>query len=147
MNNARIALQRMASTGHAPTPTLSEKPLQLARNSLETSQRLVSTQLLLTRWALEVGDKQSLNDNRSVQAFTALSSAVKEPFVSSLFSLHESNLVHKELGCWDQSDLYQTEIKWESCGMLCWALRIFDTVPGYDDVFSREKMYKVFSPN
>ncbi|KAJ3372002.1 RNA polymerase subunit AC19 [Kappamyces sp. JEL0680] len=146
-----------ASVGQAAPPAAPSVRFKNAQSPVRVAERLVATQLLLTRWALETGQRQSkaepvpasderyaTDDNsRATQAFSALQKTLSHPSVSDILTAKEREwMLTKKLGSWDlMEDLYPVELRWESLGMLCWALRIFREIPAYDDYFPREAAY------
>ncbi|KAJ3301417.1 hypothetical protein HDV03_000863 [Kappamyces sp. JEL0829] len=143
---ARMLRRSFASVGQAAPPAAPSVRFKNAQSPVRVAERLVATQLLLTRWALETGQRQSkaepvpASDERATQAFSALQKTLSHPSVSDILTAKEREwMLTKKLGSWD--DLYPVELRWESLGMLCWALRIFREIPAYDDYFPREAAY------
>jgi hypothetical protein len=105
--------------------------MRLTKTPKELAERTLTTQLLLTRWALETTLQQTNDKQQDTQkAFDALSKCISHHSVDKYMTEKEKVLFGKSLGInciliriigsWDQPDSYETEIQWESLGMLLW---------------------------
>ncbi|KAJ2997199.1 hypothetical protein HDV02_005797 [Globomyces sp. JEL0801] len=109
--------------------------------------RAACTQLLLTRWALESSHKSlpktETPDSRGIEAFNTLKKTIDATQIHKFMTAREKSLFEKEYGTWDVvEDLIPVESRWESFGMLLWALRIFRDLPDFYSRFPNEDMYK-----
>lgn len=62
--------------------------------------------------------------------------------MSTHLTKFESTLLNKELGTWEEKQhINQLYPRWESLGMMLWALRIFKQVPEFHDTFPPKEVY------
>ena len=117
---------------------LNSPALEFARSSKELANRLVSTHLLVTRWALEMQERESKKDSiameykasDAVKSLTKCLTTLDWTAKSGKFTEFEEQVMKLPLGEWKaDSHLYGLEMRWESLGMLLWMLKIMKDVP------------------
>ena len=125
-----------------PSQPLAHQHLSLQKTPSELASRLVSTHLLLTRWALELQEKEPKKEGEEAKvvgektyktsdAQESLKKCIEHVGGRVAFTPIESQKILKTgLGEWGSEDLFSLEMRWESMGMLLWSLRILKDVPG-----------------
>ncbi len=58
----------------------------------------------------------------------------------------ERRMIFSDLGNWTPQDVIYADFRPEALGTLLWALNLFPQLPSYDQEFSREEIFQVFSP-
>jgi hypothetical protein len=114
----------------------------LNKTPRDIALRACCTQLLLTRWALESASPQT-DSLRGEEAYRALTETIKKTEMEKFMTPRESELMRKDYRGWDMvQDILPIELRWESFGILLWALCIVKNIPEYFDRFPHEAMYK-----
>lgn len=102
--------------------------------------------MLLTRWGIEAAQStaQGKDDTgRIAQSYEALCSAIDQSKINRSFTEREQALIDKPLGTWSSVDDVAGQFpRWESFGILLWALRIVDGIPRYHAHFPRELLFQ-----
>ncbi|KAI8925051.1 hypothetical protein BC831DRAFT_462695 [Entophlyctis helioformis] len=131
---------------HRSLATVTELHGALKRTSREIALRACSTQLLLTRWALEAAALSNTDPaalDRAQAAHQALQEALDKTGAAEHMTEREKLLLAKPFREWDVStDIVPVQSRWESFGMLVWALRIIKDIPEYPDTFPHEQLYQ-----
>ena len=77
-------------------------------------------------------------------AHQVLLKAIEQTPVRDWMTQRELELLDKGFKTWDYaSDVYETQNRWESLGLLLWSLRIFKDIPQYGDYFSKKELFRV----
>lgn len=123
------------------------------RTPKELAERVVATQLLLSRWGMESiyktilsnpsSPQQSLMKPRIEDGYQTLTKTLEKTHSTIPFTRREKLLLfEKELGAWcSTTDMAEIEARWESFGMLLWMLRLETSIPRYDVEFSRTDLF------
>ncbi|KAL2919690.1 hypothetical protein HK105_200604 [Polyrhizophydium stewartii] len=120
---------------------MAELPGALKRTPREIALRACSTQLLLTRWALEASALSAKEP--AAAGFGALTEALAKTSITEHMTARERSLHKLDFGKWDVAeDIVGVQSRWESFGMLAWALRIVRDVPEYPNTFPHEQLYQ-----
>ena len=110
----------------------------IKRSPKEVAERVCCTHLLLTRCVLE-----SMDTPENQIANTVLLDSIEKSSVKNWMTSRELELLNKEFKTWDYAaDIYETQNRWESLGILLWALRIFREIPDYGEYFPKQDMFK-----
>lgn len=117
--------------------------LNLMKKAFQVAQRVVSTQLLMSRLVLELnmpkGKTKNIND-RIFNANNSLQTCFQS--YSKLFTEKEQYLMSKELGTWTNIEIYNTEsTRLESLGILLFVMQLLKHVPSFDSRFDSKLMY------
>lgn len=138
-SRAFASIGSLSSPSSQPAQPLPHQHLSLHKTPSELASRLVSTHLLLTRWALELQEKEPKKEGEERVGETYKTSDAQESLKKCIehvggkiaFTPIESKKILKTgLGEWGSEDLFSLEMRWESLGMLLWSLRILKDVPG-----------------
>eukprot|EP00842_Homolaphlyctis_polyrhiza_P001375 jgi/Hompol1/2238/HPOL_002160-RA len=142
---AAATAARPASRSHRHLATFAQSTVGLKRSARDVALRTASTQLLLSRWAIEASSLQDTDPEAKERAqigFKALSEAIdKSGFVKHMTAT-EQELQQRPFGGWTPSEVMGLHSRWESFGVLLWTLRIFRDIPQYPDRFPSEQLYK-----
>ena len=114
------------------------EPLLIKKSPKEVAQRVCCTHLLLTRSVLE-----SMDTPENEMANRVLLDSIEKSDVKGWMTSRETELLGKKFKTWDYAtDIYETHNRWESLGILLWALRILREIPEYGTYFPKQDMFK-----
>ncbi|KAJ8325289.1 hypothetical protein QVD99_006045 [Batrachochytrium dendrobatidis] len=145
LNSHVYPVQRLCPS-FRPLATVAELPSVLKRTTREIAARACSTQLLLTRWALEastLSETTPSSKERAQAGYAALQEALSKTTIMEHMTLNEKALLQKQFGTWDiATDIVAIQNRWESFGMLIWALCIVKEIPEPPQSFPHEQLYQ-----
>lgn len=133
----------------SPSKAVSQN-LFVTKTPLEVATRLVSTQFLVTRWAIEMQELKEREDasTANTRATTYKPSDAFESLRKCLegwdqkWTDRERAVMNAPLGKWQvENDLYLLDMRWECLGMLLWTAKILKSVPSTDSLFDRQQIY------
>ncbi|KAI9033137.1 hypothetical protein DFJ74DRAFT_150236 [Hyaloraphidium curvatum] len=127
----------------------------IKRTPAEAAARVACLHLVLSRWGLERtwdawngpegGDprQRELVRNRIAQGFDLLMSKVYSTGAHDRMTPREKQLMDLDLGTWCANKEREVEGRWESAGMICWALQLTGAaVPPYWEPFERKELFQ-----
>jgi len=151
------------SAGSSVYSTSSTTPLKedhskiVKRTPEAVAYRASALQLVLSRWGLErtwdtwnemAGSDtttKEMGSNRITQGFDMLMSAVHSSKMYEHLTPREKQLMDLDLGSWCGNKEAEIEGRWESAGVICWALNLTGqntAIPSYNVPFEREELFQ-----
>lgn len=154
---AAAAPRRFAGSEATRVPLEEDHSNVVKRTPDEVAHRAACLQLVLSRWGLErtwdawnemaAGDaaQREMGSNRITQGFDMLMSALHSSKLYGHLSEREKKLMDMDLGSWCGNKEAEIEGRWESAGVVCWALGLTGnhaSIPSYTVPFEREELFQ-----